>query len=179
MGSWIPTPAKHWGCSVPWRAALALPVGTEHTGDLGLDSCPLFLSFQAFSHLNFLPTCISAASALRVWEWSPTELILALSTTTFLSACRFFSQGYSGIKWMYAPLLPRECLESQGIIGGRASLPIPHSLSRAGWGGRAGPKKRLDQAANSQQENRFKNKEINPQVQFRVSLSVGVQSSCS
>lgn len=63
MGSWIPTPAKHWGCSVPWRAALALPVGTEHTGDLGLDSCPLFLSLQAFSHLNSLPTCISAASA--------------------------------------------------------------------------------------------------------------------
>lgn len=63
MGSWIPTPAKHWGCSVPQRAALALPVGTEHTGDLGLISCPLFLTFPAFSHLNFLPTCISAASA--------------------------------------------------------------------------------------------------------------------
>lgn len=57
----------------------------------------------------------------------------------------------------------------QGITEGRASLPIPHSLSRAGWGGQAGAKTRLDQAANSQQANRFKTKEINPQVQFRVS----------
>lgn len=71
---------------------------------------------------------------------------------------------------MCAPLLRRECLESQGITEGRASLPIPCSLSRAGWGAWAGPKKRLDQAADSQQANRFKTKELNPQVQFRVSL---------
>lgn len=69
--------------------------------------------------------------------------------------------------WMCAPLPHRE---EPGVTEARTSLPIPISLSRAAWGARAGPEKRLDQAANCQQANTFKNKEINPQVQFRVSL---------
>lgn len=62
-----------WGHEFPllpgtWDAQclgelLWLCLWAEHTGDLGLISCPLFLISPAFSHLNFLPTCISAASA--------------------------------------------------------------------------------------------------------------------